>query len=39
MYVSVGLGVLTKGPVAALLPGLVFAVYLLVHRELDGSAR
>ena len=34
MYVSVGLGVLTKGPVAAALPGLVFAVYLLVHREL-----
>ena len=34
MYASVGLGVLTKGPMAALLPGLVFAVYLLVHREL-----
>jgi 4-amino-4-deoxy-L-arabinose transferase-like glycosyltransferase len=34
MYVSVGLGVLTKGPVAAALPGLVFAVYLLVHGEL-----
>jgi 4-amino-4-deoxy-L-arabinose transferase-like glycosyltransferase len=34
MYASVGLGVLTKGPVAAVLPGLVFAVYLLVHREL-----
>jgi 4-amino-4-deoxy-L-arabinose transferase-like glycosyltransferase len=34
MYVSVGLGVLTKGPMAALLPGLVFAVYLVVHREL-----
>jgi 4-amino-4-deoxy-L-arabinose transferase-like glycosyltransferase len=34
MYVSVGLGVLTKGPIAAALPGLVFAVYLLVHREL-----
>jgi 4-amino-4-deoxy-L-arabinose transferase-like glycosyltransferase len=34
MYASVGLGVLTKGPVAAALPGLVFAVYLLVHREL-----
>ncbi len=34
MYVSVGLGVLTKGPVAALLPGLVFALYLLAHREL-----
>jgi 4-amino-4-deoxy-L-arabinose transferase-like glycosyltransferase len=34
MYVSVGLGVLTKGPVAALLPGLVFAIYLIVQREL-----
>jgi 4-amino-4-deoxy-L-arabinose transferase-like glycosyltransferase len=34
MYVSVGLGVLTKGPVAAALPGLVFLVYLLAHREL-----
>jgi 4-amino-4-deoxy-L-arabinose transferase-like glycosyltransferase len=34
MYASVGLGVLTKGPVAAALPGLVFAVYLLVHGEL-----
>ena len=34
MYVAVGLGVLTKGPVAAALPGLVFFVYLLVHREL-----
>jgi 4-amino-4-deoxy-L-arabinose transferase-like glycosyltransferase len=33
MYGAVGLGVLTKGPVAAALPGLVFAVYLLVHRE------
>lgn len=34
MYASVGLGVLTKGPVAAALPGLVFGVYLLVHGEL-----
>jgi 4-amino-4-deoxy-L-arabinose transferase-like glycosyltransferase len=35
MYVCVGLGMLTKGPIAALLPGLVFAVYLAVHRELN----
>ena len=28
MYVCVGLGVLTKGPVAAALPALVFALYL-----------
>ena len=34
MYVSVGLGVLTKGPAFALLPGLVFALYLLLHGEL-----
>jgi 4-amino-4-deoxy-L-arabinose transferase-like glycosyltransferase len=34
MYVSVGLGVLTKGPVAAVIPLIVFAVYLAVHREL-----
>ena len=34
MYASVGLGVLTKGPVAAELPALVFGIYLLVHREL-----
>ena len=34
MYVSVGLGMLTKGPIAALLPGLVFAIYLAAHREL-----
>ena len=34
MYVSVGLGVLTKGPIAILLPGLVFAVYLTWYREL-----
>lgn len=34
MYAMVGLGVLTKGPVAAALPGLVFAIYLAVHGEL-----
>ena len=34
MYVAVGLGVLTKGPVAIVLPGLAFAVYLAAHREL-----
>jgi 4-amino-4-deoxy-L-arabinose transferase-like glycosyltransferase len=39
MYVSVGLGVLTKGPVAAALPALVFAVYLIVHRELGRVRR
>ena len=34
MYVSVGLGVLTKGPIAVLLPALVFVLYLVLHREL-----
>jgi 4-amino-4-deoxy-L-arabinose transferase-like glycosyltransferase len=34
MYLSVGLGVLTKGPVAAVIPFLVFVGYLAVHREL-----
>ncbi len=34
MYAGVGLGMLTKGPVAAVVPGLVFAAYLLLHREL-----
>ena len=34
MYASVGLGVLTKGPVAAVIPLLVFTLYLAVHREI-----
>jgi len=34
MYVSVGLGVLTKGPVAVALPALVFGAYLAIRREL-----
>jgi 4-amino-4-deoxy-L-arabinose transferase-like glycosyltransferase len=34
MYVSVGLGVLTKGPVAAVIPFLVFVSYLAVQRQL-----
>ena len=34
MYGSAGLGVLTKGPIAVLLPALVFALYLAAHREL-----
>ena len=34
MYAAAGLGVLTKGPVAAALPALVFAIYLVVHGEL-----
>jgi 4-amino-4-deoxy-L-arabinose transferase-like glycosyltransferase len=34
MYVSVGFGVLTKGPIAIALPGLAFALYLAVTRQL-----
>ena len=34
MYVAVGLGVLTKGPVAIALPALAFGLYLLVRGEL-----
>ena len=34
MYVSIGLGVLTKGPVAIALPALAFGLYLIVRREL-----
>ena len=34
MYVSVGFGVLTKGPVAIALPALAFTLYLAVTRQL-----
>ena len=33
MYVSVGLGILVKGPVAVAIPGLVFLAYLLATRQ------
>jgi len=39
MYVSVGLGVLTKGPVAAVVPALVFLVYLAVAGQLRSLGR
>jgi 4-amino-4-deoxy-L-arabinose transferase-like glycosyltransferase len=39
MYVSLGLGIMTKGPVALLLPGLAFAVYLLITRQLAKIRR
>jgi 4-amino-4-deoxy-L-arabinose transferase-like glycosyltransferase len=35
MYAAIGLGVLTKGPVAILLPALAFFIYLAVDRRLD----
>jgi 4-amino-4-deoxy-L-arabinose transferase-like glycosyltransferase len=34
MYVSIGLGVLTKGPIALVLPALTFGAYLVLRREL-----
>lgn len=34
LYVAVGLGVLTKGPVAAVLPAAAFVTYLALQREL-----
>jgi 4-amino-4-deoxy-L-arabinose transferase-like glycosyltransferase len=34
MYAAAGLGVLTKGPIAVAIPGLVFGAYLIVHGEL-----
>jgi 4-amino-4-deoxy-L-arabinose transferase-like glycosyltransferase len=39
MYVSVGLGVLTKGPVAVAVPGLVFLAYLVATRQLRSLGR
>lgn len=34
MYVAVGLALMTKGPVAAVLPALAFITYFALHREL-----
>lgn len=34
MYASIGLGILTKGPIALLLPALAFFIYLAVYRRL-----
>jgi 4-amino-4-deoxy-L-arabinose transferase-like glycosyltransferase len=39
MYVAVGLGVMTKGPVAAVLPALVFAVYLVASGRVHTLRR
>jgi 4-amino-4-deoxy-L-arabinose transferase-like glycosyltransferase len=35
MYASIGLGVMTKGPVAALLPAAALVLYLAVYRRLN----
>ena len=39
MYVAAGFGVLTKGPVAVFLPGLVFFVYLASQKRLRDLRR
>ncbi|HKY06494.1 MAG TPA: glycosyltransferase family 39 protein [Blastocatellia bacterium] len=39
MYVSCGLGVMTKGPIAIALPGLAFLTYLAVTRRLESVRR
>jgi len=39
MYASIGLGILTKGPVAALLPALAGLIYLAVYRRLKEIRR
>jgi 4-amino-4-deoxy-L-arabinose transferase-like glycosyltransferase len=39
MYVAAGFGVLTKGPVAVFLPGLVFLIYLAWQRRLGDVRR
>ena len=36
MYVAVALGVLTKGPVAILLPGAALLIYLAIYRRLGA---
>src|SRR5207248_1444809 len=39
MYVTAGFGVLTKGPVAVFLPGLVFFIYLASRKRLGDLRR
>jgi len=39
MYVAAGLGVLTKGPVAVVLPALAILIYLVVERRLGDLRR
>jgi 4-amino-4-deoxy-L-arabinose transferase-like glycosyltransferase len=39
MYASVGLGIMTKGPVAAVLPTLAFLIYLAATRQLKTIGR
>jgi 4-amino-4-deoxy-L-arabinose transferase-like glycosyltransferase len=39
MYVATGLGVITKGPIAIVLPALVFLVYLVASRRFMSITR
>ena len=39
MYIATGLGVLTKGPIAVVLPALVFLVYLVASRRFKTITR
>jgi 4-amino-4-deoxy-L-arabinose transferase-like glycosyltransferase len=39
MYACVGLGFMTKGPVAVVLPGAAFFIYLLVERRLRDISK
>ncbi len=39
MYVSVGLGFMTKGPVAVFLPGAAFFIYLLIEKRLKDITK
>jgi len=39
MYIAAGLGVMTKGPVAVALPGLVFLAYFLVTGQMSRLRR
>jgi 4-amino-4-deoxy-L-arabinose transferase-like glycosyltransferase len=39
MYASVGLGYMAKGPVAVVLPGAVFFIYLLIEKRLKDITK
>jgi len=39
MYVAIGLGVLTKGPVALVLPAITLAIWLIAERRLADVSR
>lgn len=39
MYAAAGLGMLTKGPIAVVLPALAFGLYLLIERRLRDITR